>query len=89
MLTQTSGGNEQLSVAAMNNCRCRTGPILDREDYAFLSKHEIEYAAGTADGLLTAMVDLDKSLSATRSHGSAIRFSPRQDLERRGGSAGV
>jgi predicted HD phosphohydrolase len=35
----------------------------DREDYAFLSEHEIEYAAGTADRLLAAMVDLDKSLS--------------------------
>ena len=35
----------------------------DREDYAFLTDHEIEYAAGTADRLLTAMVDLDKSLS--------------------------
>lgn len=35
----------------------------DREDYAFLTEHEIEYAAGTADRLLTAMVDLDKSIS--------------------------
>lgn len=35
----------------------------DREDYAFLTEHEIEYAAGTADRLLTAMVELDKSLS--------------------------
>lgn len=35
----------------------------DREDYAFLTEHEIEYAAGTADRLLAAMVDLDKSLS--------------------------
>lgn len=35
----------------------------DREDYAFLTDHEIEYAAGTADRLLTAMVELDKSLS--------------------------
>jgi predicted HD phosphohydrolase len=35
----------------------------DREDYAFLTEHEIEYAAGTADRLLGAMVDLDKSLS--------------------------
>ncbi|HUE46722.1 MAG TPA: HD domain-containing protein [Aestuariivirgaceae bacterium] len=35
----------------------------DREDYAFLTEHEVEYAAGTADRLLTAMVDLDKSLS--------------------------
>ena len=32
----------------------------DREDYAFLTEHEIEYAAGTADRLLAAMVDLDK-----------------------------
>ncbi len=35
----------------------------DREDYAFLNAHETDYAAGTADRLLTAMVDLDKSLS--------------------------
>ncbi len=35
----------------------------DREDYAFLTEHEVEYAAGTADRLLTAMVDLDKSIS--------------------------
>ncbi|TGQ66817.1 HD domain-containing protein [Mesorhizobium sp. M00.F.Ca.ET.186.01.1.1] len=35
----------------------------DREDYAFLTEHEIEYADGTADRLLAAMVELDKSLS--------------------------
>ncbi|MBZ9764259.1 HD domain-containing protein [Mesorhizobium sp. CA8] len=35
----------------------------DREDYAFLTAHETEYAAGTADRLLAAMVELDKSLS--------------------------
>ena len=35
----------------------------DHEDYAFLTDHEIEYAAGTADRLLAAMVELDKSLS--------------------------
>ncbi|WP_342643784.1 HD domain-containing protein [Rhodoligotrophos ferricapiens] len=35
----------------------------DREDYAFLSEHEKEYAAGTADRLLKAIVDLDESLS--------------------------
>jgi predicted HD phosphohydrolase len=35
----------------------------DREDYAFLTEHEIEFVAGTADRLLAAMVDLDKSLS--------------------------
>ena len=35
----------------------------DREDYAFLDRHERAYAAGTADRLLTAMVELDKSLS--------------------------
>lgn len=35
----------------------------DREDYAFLTEHETEYAAGTADRLLAAMVELDKSLS--------------------------
>ncbi len=35
----------------------------DREDYAFLTEHETEYAAGTADRLLSAMVELDNSLS--------------------------
>jgi predicted HD phosphohydrolase len=35
----------------------------DREDYEFLTKHEIEFAAGTADRLIAAMVDLDQSLS--------------------------
>jgi len=35
----------------------------DREDYAFLTTHEAEFAAGTADRLLKAMVDLDKSMS--------------------------
>ncbi|AVA26549.1 HD domain-containing protein (plasmid) [Rhizobium sp. CB3171] len=35
----------------------------DAEDYAFLTEHEVEYAAGTADRLLSAMTDLDKSLS--------------------------
>jgi predicted HD phosphohydrolase len=35
----------------------------DREDYAFLTEHEVEYAAGTADRLLDAMTSLDKSLS--------------------------
>lgn len=34
-----------------------------KEDYDFLNEHETEYAAGTADRLLTALVDLDKSLS--------------------------
>jgi predicted HD phosphohydrolase len=35
----------------------------DREDYEFLTEHEIEYASGTADRLLKAMVELDESLS--------------------------
>ncbi len=35
----------------------------DREDYAFLTEHETEYARGTADRLLKALVDLDSSLS--------------------------
>lgn len=35
----------------------------DAEDYAFLTTHEVEYAAGTADRLLDAMVELDTSLS--------------------------
>jgi predicted HD phosphohydrolase len=35
----------------------------DREDYAFLTEHEIEYASKTAERLLEAMTDLDESLS--------------------------
>lgn len=35
----------------------------DREDYQFLDGHERDFAAGTADRLLTAMVELDKGLS--------------------------
>ena len=35
----------------------------DREDYEFLTRHEIDYAAGTADRLMQAMVELDQSLS--------------------------
>jgi len=35
----------------------------DREDYAFLAEHEIEYAAKTGQRLLRAMEDLDESLS--------------------------
>ncbi len=35
----------------------------DREDYAFLSAHESDFAAGTAGRLLKAMVELDKSMS--------------------------
>jgi predicted HD phosphohydrolase len=35
----------------------------DAADYAFLNAHETEYAARTADRLLAAMVELDKSLS--------------------------
>lgn len=35
----------------------------DKEDYDFLTEHEIEYTKGTADRLLKAMVDLDQSLS--------------------------
>ena len=35
----------------------------DLEDYAFLTEHETEYAAKTADRLLDAMVALDQSLS--------------------------
>ena len=33
------------------------------EEYAFLSEHEIQPASGTADRLLTALVDLDEGLS--------------------------
>ncbi len=35
----------------------------DREDYEFLTRHEIEYTKGTASRLLRALVDLDESLS--------------------------
>ncbi|MDJ0630611.1 MAG: peptidase [Rhodobacter sp.] len=35
----------------------------DAEDYAFLAEHETDYAAGTADRLLKALVELDDSLS--------------------------
>ena len=35
----------------------------DKEDYAFLTHHEIEHTKGTADRLLTALVSLDESLS--------------------------
>ncbi len=35
----------------------------DKEDYEFLSVHEVEYAKGTADRLLKALVLLDESLS--------------------------
>lgn len=35
----------------------------DKEDYDFLSVHEVEYAKGTADRLLKGLVQLDESLS--------------------------
>lgn len=35
----------------------------DKEDYTFLTTHEVEYTKGTADRLLSALVDLDKGLS--------------------------
>ena len=35
----------------------------DKEDYDFLTAHEVEYTKGTADRLLTAPVSLDESLS--------------------------
>ncbi len=34
-----------------------------REEYEFLTKHEVEYTKGTADRLLKALVDLDEGLS--------------------------
>ncbi|MBO6774642.1 MAG: HD domain-containing protein [Marinibacterium sp.] len=34
-----------------------------KEEYEFLTAHEIEYSTGTADRLLTALVELDESLS--------------------------
>jgi len=35
----------------------------DKEDYDFLTEHEVEYTRGTADRLLTALKSLDESLS--------------------------
>ncbi|MEM9210213.1 MAG: HD domain-containing protein [Pseudomonadota bacterium] len=35
----------------------------DAEDYAFLTKHEIDHTKGTADRLLQALVELDEGLS--------------------------
>lgn len=35
----------------------------DKEDYDFLTRHEIEYTRGTADRLLTALETLDEGLS--------------------------
>ena len=35
----------------------------DKEDYDFLTKHEIEHTRGTADRLLKALVELDEGLS--------------------------
>lgn len=35
----------------------------DKEDYDFLTRHEIEHTKGTADRLLKALVDLDEGLS--------------------------
>lgn len=35
----------------------------DKEDYDFLTHHEIEHTKGTADRLLTALVSLDEGLS--------------------------
>ena len=35
----------------------------DKEDYDFLTVHEVEYARGTGDRLLKALVSLDESLS--------------------------
>ena len=34
-----------------------------KEDYDFLTEHETDYAKGTADRLLKALVNLDESLS--------------------------
>jgi predicted HD phosphohydrolase len=38
----------------------------DRADYEFLTAHETDFAAGTAGRLLTALRDLDESLSGYR-----------------------
>lgn len=35
----------------------------DKEDYAFLTEHEVTYTKGTAGRLLKALVDLDEGLS--------------------------
>jgi predicted HD phosphohydrolase len=47
----------------MNTVKFRQMKDGDKEDYQFLDTHEREYAAKTADRLLEAMIDLDKSLS--------------------------
>ncbi len=35
----------------------------DKEDYDFLTNHEIDHTKGTADRLLNALVELDEGLS--------------------------
>ena len=52
----------------------------DKEDYEFLVKHEIEYTKGTADKLLNALVDLDKSLSGyqVKRLGHAVQSATRE-----------
>jgi len=37
-----------------------------REEYEFLTRHEVEHTKGTADRLLKALVELDESLSGYR-----------------------
>jgi len=51
----------------------------DKDDYNFLTKHEVEHTKGTADRLLKALVDLDQSLSGykvTRLTKSVDFFAP-------------
>lgn len=47
----------------MDHVKFRAMKDGDREDYAFLAEHEIDYAAKTGQRLLRAMEDLDESLS--------------------------
>jgi predicted HD phosphohydrolase len=37
-----------------------------KEEFAFLTAHETQYAAGTADRLIAALVELDTSLSGSQ-----------------------
>jgi predicted HD phosphohydrolase len=50
-------------AAQMETVKFRQMKDGDREDYAFLARHEIDYASKTADRLLAAMAELDESLS--------------------------
>ena len=47
----------------MDHVKFRAMKDGDAADYAFLTKHEVEYTKGTASRLLEALVGLDESLS--------------------------